>query len=272
MFGYINIDKAELKVKEYYEFRAFYCGLCHTLLRKFGPVGQASLSYDLTFLAMLLTSLYEPELKLEKKACVVKPLKKIPFVISPYMEYAADMNMLLAMKHFKDDWMDDGKITAKVAYTVFREKCRKVYVKYPRQWTAIENELRIIEKYEKADLQDAETIAGSFGRLFGEVFVCKDDYFKEDLRNVGFYLGKFIYLMDAYEDLEKDFKNGDYNPFKQASKETSFDEKVEDMLMFSMAKCSEAFEKLPLEKDVEILRNIIYSGVWSHLRQMKKEI
>lgn len=270
MFGYININKPELKVKEYYEFKAFYCGLCHTLERKFGPAGQLSLSYDMTFVAMLLTSLYEPDVKEKKSVCPSHPFKQREYVLSPYMDYAADMNMLLAMKHFKDDWLDDKSIKAKIDYEIMKKLCKNVYVKYPRQWTAIENELRIIGKYEKENCEDAEKLSSCFGRLFGEVFVCKDDVFKEDLRAVGFYLGKFIYLMDAYEDLAEDIKNNDFNPFIKSSVGPDFHSRIYDMLLQNMTACSETFERLPLERDVNILRNIIYSGVWNHYNKMKK--
>ncbi|MDY6324607.1 MAG: DUF5685 family protein [Catonella sp.] len=271
MYGYVNIDKGELKVKEYYEFRTFYCGLCHELLRKAGPAGQLTLSYDMTVLTVVLTSLYEPDVITDNLACVAHPVKKKPVIISPYTGYAADMNLLLFMKHAKDDWRDDKKITSKAAYTYLREVCRKIYVAYPRQWTAIENELHALDLMENRHEYDVEKAAGHFGRLFGEVYACKNDIFKDDLRLVGFNLGKFVYICDAYEDIYKDEKSGNYNPFHDIYKDNGFDDKVKEMLTMCMAMCTEALERLPLVKDESIIRNIFYSGVFKKFDKIYNE-
>lgn len=95
-----------------------------------------------------------------------------------------------------------------------------------------------------------------------EVFVYKDDMWKDDLYKVGFYLGKYIYLLDAYEDIEQDVKTGDYNPFKEYHKGEQFDEQVLHLLLMMIGECTDAFERLPLVENAEILRNILYSGVW----------
>ena len=69
--------------------------------------------------------------------------------------------------------------------------------------------------------------------------------------------------MDAYEDVEEDIKKGNYNPFKKIYKEKGFKENVKYMLEMTISECAAAFERLPLIKDVDILRNILYDGVWT---------
>ena len=121
------------------------------------------------------------------------------------------------------------------------------------------NMLTIVESAKNLPL---DKVAKVFGEILAEVFVYQDDYWKEDLYKIGFFLGKYIYLLDAYEDVEKDIKSGDYNPFKEISNGENFDEQVLNLLMLMIGECTDAFERLPLVENVEILRNILYSGVW----------
>ena len=110
MFGYVVINKPELKFKEFDIYKGYYCGLCHTLKKRYGLRGQFTLTYDMTFLSMLLTALYEPEVFQEQHRCMAHPTKKHLMISSKYTDYVADMNVLLA--HFKaiDDWKDDHNV------------------------------------------------------------------------------------------------------------------------------------------------------------------
>ena len=103
-----------------------------------------------------------------------------------------------------------------------------------------------------------------------ELFAYKIDEWEASLRKIGFYLGKFIYLMDAYEDIEKDLKEKNYNPFLNRYEEEDFQENCRMILTMMMAECSKEFEKLPIIQHVEILRNIIYSGVWCRFETVSK--
>lgn len=106
-------------------------------------------------------------------------------------------------------------------------------------------------------------MAGLFGEIMAEIFVWKQDIWKDSLHRMGFFLGKFIYLMDAYEDIEKDAVSGNYNPFMTIKDHENFDSECQNMLMMQMAECCRAFERLPIVQDAGILRNILYSGVWA---------
>lgn len=109
-----------------------------------------------------------------------------------------------------------------------------------------------------------------------ELFVYKEDEWADSLRRIGFFFGKFIYLMDAYDDIEADIKKKCYNPFAPRFKEEGFEEEVKLVLTMMMAECSREFEKLPILLHAEILRNILYAGVWTkyeavHARRMKEK-
>ena len=109
MFGYVQVRKAELKVKDYELYHSFYCGLCHALKDGHGLKGQITLTYDCTFLVMLLSSLYELDVEKSMSRCIVHPAKKHAMSVTDASRYCADMNVLLSWYHFKDDREDDER-------------------------------------------------------------------------------------------------------------------------------------------------------------------
>ena len=110
MFGYVTANEPELKVKDYHKYKAYYCGLCQSLKRQYGSAGQLTLAYDMTFVIILLTSLYESETKAESHRCKMHPLKPQPMLENEITEYAADMNLIMAYYHLEDDWKDEKKV------------------------------------------------------------------------------------------------------------------------------------------------------------------
>lgn len=262
MFGYVTINKPELKIKDYERYHAYYCGLCRCLKEKYGRAGQMTLTYDMTFLIILLTSLYEDTMTEEKHRCIVHPKKRHMIFCNEITEYAAAMNIALSYYHFLDDWEDERKVSGLVGKQAFARKYKKIRGTYQRQCIAIEEALDGLSKCEKETIQKPEEVSKWFGKLMSELLVYREDAFSPVLKELGDSLGRFIYLMDAYMDLEKDLKKGCYNPFARLSQEKDYQEQAEALFMEQMTRATIAFEKLPLELDVCILRNILYEGVY----------
>ena len=109
MFGYIVMNKPEIKMKDFDMYRTFYCGLCRELREKYGISGQITLSYDMTFVIMLLSGLYEPKTYKGTTRCILHPVRKQPVRKNVMTEYCADMNILLTYYKCLDDWNDDRK-------------------------------------------------------------------------------------------------------------------------------------------------------------------
>ena len=124
---------------------------------------------------------------------------------------------------------------------------------------------------EKAGEQDIDKMSGCFGRIMEEIFAWKQDVWENSLRRMGFFLGKFIYLLDAYDDVEEDIKNKNYNPFSEQYIMKGFDEQVRQILIMMMSQTCREFEKLPIIKYTDILRNILYSGVWVRFEAVHKQ-
>lgn len=271
MFGYVTINKPELKMKDFARYKAYYCGLCHVLKDKYGRVGQMTLTYDMTFLIILLTSLYESDTKIMKNRCLTQPFKQHEELTNEVSSYGADMNIVLSYYHFVDDWKDEKSKKGLVGARVLLKDFIKIKEKYPRQCKSIKKSLRRLHKCEVRGEESIDLIAGCFGELMAELFIYKEDQWELTLRKMGFYLGKFIYIMDAYDDVEKDIKNSSFNPLASLYGKPDFEENVRQMLIMMMAECTNEFEKLPCVEEIDILRNILYAGVWSRMNTIHKE-
>lgn len=270
MFGYVNINKQELRVKEYYKYKAYYCGLCHQLKKKYGRFGQMTLTYDMTFLIIVLTSLYESNVEQAQKRCLAHPTSKHWILTNEISDYAADMNIALTYHKLRDDWQDDKSIAGLSGARILKRRYKKVEKQYPRQCAIIQQCLIKLNEAENANETNVDMISRPFGELMGEMFVYREDQWQDTLRKMGFYLGKFIYLLDAYDDLEDDIKSKSFNPLKQLRTRDTYEEEVEMILTQMMSDCTKEFEKLPLIWDVELLRNILYAGVWKKYEDKKK--
>ena len=271
MFGYVTANELELKMKDFHEYRSYYCGLCQSLKTRYGISGQLTLTYDMTFVILLLTSLYECETKSEEHRCAVHPVKKRVILQNEITDYAADMNLILAYFHLKDDWEDEKKLTALAGGRMMLNKVKKAMACYPRQCEVIQKELRNLSEYERQDCMEIDVPAGCFGRLMEEILVYKKDCWEDKLRRMGFYLGKFIYIMDAYEDLPKDIEKHSYNPLKEMVKEDGYEARCKEILFMMMGECAAAFEQLPCIQNIDILRNILYDGVWKRYQKLQEK-
>lgn len=261
MFGHVTANTAALTEDEKRRYRAAYCGLCHRLGERHGLRARISLSYDLTFLTLLLSSLYEPEEQQGRCRCMVHPVRQHDYMKNECTDYAADITVALSYHKCLDDWSDDGSITKKAYASMLKSGYENVKAKWPRQCGSIERELKLLAEIEADDSRaQADEAANSFGRLMAELFVYRNDRWESQLRAIGFGLGRFIYLADAVIDFDDDMKSGSYNPLVGIELDK---EDMRSVLKGFLGDASLAFEKLPLVQDAEILRNILYSGIWS---------
>ena len=262
MFGYVVMNKPEIKFKDFDMYRSFYCGLCRELKERYGLSGQITLTYDMTFVILLLSGLYEPPTKKGTTRCIVHPVRRQPVRRNAITEYAADMNIFLTYYKCKDDWNDERSIPGLVFGKLLENKEKKSEKLWSKKVQTIVSCLDELSELEKENATDIDRVSGCFGRIMAEIFAYREDVWEPTLRRMGFYFGKFIYLLDAYDDVEEDVKKGNYNPFSKDYIIKGFDDRVKSMLMMMMAETCREFEKLPIIKYTDILRNILYSGVW----------
>ena len=267
MFGYVTANGQELTKEQKNRYSAVYCGICRQMRTRASNTARVALSYDMAFLAILLMSLYEPEESGGDHACILHPMRH--YADSPYIRYAADMNIALAYHNCMDDYWDEGKLSAKYLAGVFSKDLPRIQKEYPRQWAAMESCLAELAELEKANSPDPDAAAGCFGKLLGELLVYQEDRWAEDLRQMGMGLGRYIYLADAATDYHRDKKKHRYNPFLAMGMEAD-PEFWEQSLLLAMGGCTACFERLPLVQDKPLLDNILYSGIWLEYRSRQR--
>lgn len=270
MFGYVTINKDALSAEEYQRFRAQYCGLCHVLAQRYGKVGRAVLSYDMAFLSALLASLYEPEERAGEERCGARPAKPHAYVFSEATEYAADMNIALAYHVCADHAKDDKSASARAQMKLLAKPYARVKELHPETCAAIEACIAAIAEIERDPAAGLDAPANETGQLLGAVYVWKDDLWAPTLHDMGAALGRFIYVMDAYDDLAADEKRGRFNPLLALRGRSDFEEMCKKILVLHIAECAREFEKLPIINDVNVLKNVLYSGVWTKYAYLQK--
>ena len=259
MFGYVRPNLADLSPEDQQRYRAHYCGLCHAIGERHGQLARMALTFDLSYLTIFLASLYEPEESSGQGKCMPHPVRAHGWTRSAVTDYAADMTIALTYHKCLDDWQDDRSLPAKSCAAHLKKRYEQVKRQWPRQCGAIEKSLHDLSAVEKNRDPSPDAAARCFGELMAELFVMQEDYWCNALRVFGYSLGRYIYMLDAVCDHDKDLKKGGYNPVVLMEKQP---EDMRSTLEMLLGDASAAFERLPLVQDEEILRNILYSGVW----------
>lgn len=265
MFGFVVANNDTLSQDDRERYKSVYCGLCRSLKERHGQRGRLSLNYDMTFLVLVLSSLYEPEERFGCERCFPHPVRRHSYSQSEISAYAADMNVALAYLNQLDNWRDDKNILSLACAKLLEKSWLTVSEQYPRQCGAMEDCVKKLSELEATGEPDPDVGARLFGRLLGEIFVYRQDRWESALREMAGHLGEFIYIMDAVVDLDKDMKKGRYNPLAAMKRDGKNDEFFRELLTVLIGDCTIAFERLPLVDNMSLMRNILCSGVWTRL-------
>ena len=273
MFGTIRILEDTLSEEERALYRGFYCGLCAVLGEKYGKRGKLALSHDLVFLAILYNGLYEEETAVREGVCLFRKGVRTERRTSACFEFAADMDVLLAYGNYLDRVYDGQKNrnAAKAAALLLKKDYEAIGLRYPHQKEAVEQYLLKLHKTEKEGENNPDAAARLTGEMLAEVLLLKEDPFAVYLRPLFYHLGRFIYLSDAYEDVEKDVAEGQYNPYAPYRLRDDFDTLVELHLKDAAGQAARSFEMLPLIRNAGLLRNILYGGIWIGYTRARKK-
>ncbi len=263
MFGYVNAHKDLLRVCDYNIFRGYYCGLCKMLGKQFHQLIRFGLSYDMTFLAILISSLCKDEITLKHEPCIAHPFTRRPVIYEDEgIRYSADMSVLLSYYKLKDDW-DDEKSLKSFARIWYYFPMKKVQKKYPRQAKAVQENLKALRQLELENCENPDRVSECFGKLTEAIFDRNENNLA--LKTVGYHIGRFIYYTDAYMDLQRDQKKGTYNPFLARSKnkiqKEALKKELVPALTYTLSEIANAYELLTIHKNKELLDNIIYLGL-----------
>ncbi len=266
LFGYVVANSCILSQEQKTDYRECYCAVCKAIGDGYGQLCRLTLTYDMTFLSLLLEGVYSLSREKREIRCPAHPFKKCSISESEASSYAAAMNVLLAYYNLLDNWSDDKSLPSLTFAGVIKRKKKKAEKQYPRQSAAIKACLKKLSETERAGIVNPDIPSSVFGELMGELFVWKVDENESELRAFGMALGRYIYILDACIDFKKDIKKKKYNPMIQS---TASD--FEPTLTLLMGECSQAFKKLNIVKNKDLLENIIYSGVWTRWEQAKRK-
>ncbi len=279
MFGYVIPNKNELKVREFEVYNSYYCAVCHSIRDRYGQIPRLLLTYDSVFLSMLLSSPDETPDNIDQFRCMTHPTRIRNISTSTdEIDYAADMMILLGYYNLRDDYEDEKSIIGLAGSAYLKRAFKKINKKYPEKSELVGKHLKQLTEVEKKGSDIFDEAAEPFSFLMEEIFDYESKYlseYKDEYRKIGFLLGKWIYLADAFDDLEKDLKKKNYNPVLRQfgyNKGEHSGESIDDFKMRTnerirlnlelyLANISEQAKILPLKKNKEIIENIVFLGL-----------
>ena len=279
MFGYITPLYNELKLGDYYYFKSYYCGLCNTIKENFGNLPRLTLNYDLTFIGFPLDGLSNEPINTKSIHCL-KHLTTKTIICQPTnaLNYISAVNIIISTLKLKDDIVDDGSIKGRLFYTLFIPADKKAKNHLKSLFSIIDENMTILSEYEKnlnfTSLDEVchpfSVIIASILSLYPYSFPDDNAKIRETLYNLGYSIGKWIYLMDALDDWHDDLDNDKFNPLNTIYNGNSipFEDIINlviediDFIIFScLNNCSEYIKALPFKKHYPIIENVIDLGM-----------
>lgn len=272
MFGYIRPLKLELKIRDFELYKAVYCGLCHSMRKKYGLLSRMLINYDVTFFALLRLSLGGECGGFCKKRCIVNLFKKRSCAsLTADTAKIADFNVLLCYYKIRDDF-DDASYLKKIPLVFLKAAFFRMFKKAeknsPQTAEILADYAAAQKNVEEKKSASVDEAAHPTGEMTASVLVlgAAGEAEKRVLRRFGYFLGRWIYIMDAADDIQKDIKDGSYNPFAfafagDADTVKKARENAAGLLnscTYEMAAC---YELLGRKRFDAILSNIVYLGL-----------
>ena len=211
MFGYVKTDMPNMYVKDTILYKAMYCGLCKGIGKVCGQRGRLVLNYDLTFLSVLLHNIADIDVKVEKQRCIIHHIKKRPVAVPDKLTERIAA-LILAYYKICDDVIDAKKGRLKRA--LINKAYKRAKKCEPELDIIVKNRYGELLKYEKINGDGIDFASDPFGKMMQEVVsVLIADNTTDDILELAYDLGKWIYLIDALDDFDKDIKKKNFNVF-----------------------------------------------------------
>ncbi|WP_346869012.1 DUF5685 family protein [Clostridium sp. UBA5119] len=282
MFGYVTPYKMELKIKDYEMFKAYYCGLCISIKNNFSNLCRMTLNYDMTFLGILLDSLEYSKHKYVVTKCIAHPMKKRPKVIdNRALDYAAFCNVSLVYYKLLDDYNDDNSLSKKFISMYIKKFINKSKEDLSPILVNIEENIKKLSFLEKSEeIISIDELSDPFASLTAFIvsYYYKDENFYNELYDLGYNLGRWIYIIDAFDDLKEDMEKHKFNALNKAFNVENLpyedliikqSSRIEFNLIMSANSTSEALDKLPINKNKDLLFNILQLGLMNKIETIK---
>lgn len=288
-------------MREYEIYRGYYCGVCKSIGKRYGQIPRLALSYDAAFLALVLAGLSNEPDRISKEHCIIHPIKKNTTIRNNAIDFAADVMLILTWYKLLDDVNDEKKVSSRAALTMMQPLYRKLRKTRGPLCDEIGGYLQEMSRLEKEKTANLDQISETFAKVLEAVFIAGtttradvgnttgasggtvnktaagNQGTKRVLARLGYHLGKWIYLMDAWDDLEDNIKTGAYNPliyrydYKDTETPEAFRNRIKSTCEWHLLVCcgemGKALDLLEIQKNSGIIENIVYLGL---LRRTEK--
>lgn len=276
MFGYVKYDLPNLYVKDTILYKAMYCGLCKSLGCHCGQKARLCLNYDLSFLSVLLHNYLDIDVKIEKQRCIIHWFRRRPVaVVDQLSKRVADVNVILAYHKLTDDIIDSNH--GRVKRSLFSKAYKKAKKRESEIDNIVKNWYKRLLCYEKSNGDSIDISADFFGNMMKDIIVeiCQEKT-SEQLENLAYQLGKWIYLIDAIDDYDKDIKKKSYNVFVNLYSECknkkqvleNHKEEIEFCFANVLSNIFELNKQIKYNFNHDLIDNILFLG----LREQTKKI
>ncbi len=276
MFGYVVPVKSELRKQDFLLYRAFYCGICIETGRIFGSVPRLFTGYDGAFLSVLVHDVTSQAVEFDDGVCVGNPFKKKAYVKSnPLLSRVCAANVLLGFYKLCDDVNDGGGVKKRAARALVKKAFNRARELEPKIDEIIRDGYAKLRECEKRGETSLDRVADCFASLLRDVCVRLggDD---ENFAALAYNIGKFVYLCDALDDLDEDFKSGNYNPFlaggaKYEGRREFYEAHAEDVafaLNSTANRAIESFNKMSFTQSYSLLANVVHFGLRAKIKEL----
>lgn len=264
MTGYVRAYKPEMKIKNYEEYRGIYCSLCRVLGKRYGLFARLILSYDFTFFAILLMSVQDEKVCFEKGHCPFNPAKRCNYCKNTeILEYTADAAILTAYCRILDNIQDESffkKIAMRLIQPVFYlyyKKAKRYAPEAAATVSSLMKNQRAVEESKTGNIDEAANpSAEALSLLISQKASGREERI---LKRIGYLLGRWVYITDAYFDREEDGKKGSYNPFNIEEKSEN---DIKAMLNITVGEMISAYELLQVRQFDDVIRNVFVDGLY----------
>lgn len=274
MTGYIKAFKPEMKIKDYEMYKGVYCSVCKALGRLYSPLAQLLLSFDFTFLSILRMALVPECCKFTSGRCPYNPVKKcLKCSDSTETNRSADIVIIISYYKLKDNIADSvffKSLLYRCLMPIAKIMHRKAALRQPFLEKAVAGAMAEQNKIEKRNEQSFDIAADPSAKGLAAVF--SQGYYgdnKQQLWRFGYMLGRWVYLIDAIDDLQKDIKTDSYNPFRykfktqEEASSKEFRTFAEQMLNVTAGEAVNILKDIKLYRFNDIIENIVYDGLYN---------
>lgn len=273
MFGYVKAAKSQLRICEFEAYKSIYCGLCKDMGKRFGLWARFTLNYDFTFLALLATAVSDSEPAICSERCMFNPFKKSNCCQNNHaLTYAGDVAMLMLWHKLEDNANDGGffeKMASQLGMLFTKPAYNKASKNQPKIAEIMKSFITEQAALEREKCPDTDKICHPTANMLGVVMkeLTKDSVQQQVLYQLGYFLGRYVYLCDALDDLEHDEKSGNYNVLLLRERFICDDlnetirEQAKGSLFMTIAEAGKAYDLLTVYRFQPIIENILFLGL-----------